>query len=83
MIQLKRAYEPAEAARGRVTLVYSAHDETHNNAVVLARELERRRARSRAMDHRKPLSCTARSSNEIRAHPVIHHAALSMNPRYP
>jgi len=36
------------AARGRVTLVYSAHDEAHNNAVVLARELERRRARSRA-----------------------------------
>jgi uncharacterized protein YeaO (DUF488 family) len=39
------------AARGTVTLVYSAHDEVHNNAVVLARELERRIARSR----RKPV----------------------------
>jgi len=35
------------AARGTVTLVYSAHDEAHNNAVVLARELERRLARKR------------------------------------
>src|SRR5262245_36315563 len=33
------------AARGPVTLVYCAHDEVHNNAVVLARALERRRAR--------------------------------------
>ena len=30
------------AARDTVTLVYAAHDETHNNAVVLARELERK-----------------------------------------
>ena len=30
------------AARQRVTLVYSAHDEENNNAVVLADELERR-----------------------------------------
>lgn len=36
------------AARETVTLVYSAHDEVHNNAVVLARELERRLARARA-----------------------------------
>ena len=35
------------AAHGTVTLVYSAHDEVHNNAVVLAQELERRIARSR------------------------------------
>jgi uncharacterized protein YeaO (DUF488 family) len=35
------------AARRTVTLVYSAHDEAHNNAVVLARELERRLARKR------------------------------------
>jgi uncharacterized protein YeaO (DUF488 family) len=33
------------AARGTVTLVYSAHDEAHNNAVVLARALDQRRAR--------------------------------------
>lgn len=30
----------ARAARGTVTLVYSARDELHNSAVVLARELE-------------------------------------------
>jgi uncharacterized protein YeaO (DUF488 family) len=35
------------AGRKKVTLVYSAHDEVHNNAVVLARELERRIARER------------------------------------
>ena len=35
------------AARQTVTLVYSAHDELHNNAVVLAQELARRLARSR------------------------------------
>jgi uncharacterized protein YeaO (DUF488 family) len=35
------------AARGTVTLVYSAHDEAHNNAVVLAHELELRIARRR------------------------------------
>ena len=29
------------AAHETVTLVYAAHDESHNNAVVLARELER------------------------------------------
>jgi uncharacterized protein YeaO (DUF488 family) len=38
------------AARGTITLVYSAHDEVHNSAVVLAQELERRIARAR----RKP-----------------------------
>jgi uncharacterized protein YeaO (DUF488 family) len=37
----------SRAERGTVTLVYSAHDEVHNNAVVLARELERRLARKR------------------------------------
>ena len=36
------------AARGTVTLVYAAHDEVHNNAVVLEQELRRRIARSRA-----------------------------------
>lgn len=35
------------AARGTVTLVYSARDEDHNNAVVLARLLEQRIARRR------------------------------------
>lgn len=35
------------ASRGTVTLIYSAHDEVHNNAVVLARELARRLARKR------------------------------------
>lgn len=35
------------AARGTVTLVYSARDEVHNNAVVLAQELDRRLARPR------------------------------------
>jgi uncharacterized protein YeaO (DUF488 family) len=33
------------AARRTVTLVYAAHDETHNNAVVLAREIDRAIAR--------------------------------------
>lgn len=32
------------AKRGTVTLVYAAHDEEHNNAVVLAREIEKRMA---------------------------------------
>jgi uncharacterized protein YeaO (DUF488 family) len=36
------------AARRTVTLVYAAHDEVHNNAVVLAREIERTRGRVRA-----------------------------------
>ncbi|HVK86814.1 MAG TPA: DUF488 domain-containing protein [Kofleriaceae bacterium] len=36
------------AGHGTVTLVYAAHDEAHNNAVVLARELERRLARKRS-----------------------------------
>lgn len=36
------------ASRGTVTLVYSARDEVHNNAVVLARLLERRAARTRS-----------------------------------
>jgi uncharacterized protein YeaO (DUF488 family) len=40
------------AARGTVTLVYSAHDEAHNNAAVLARELERRLARKRGKSAR-------------------------------
>lgn len=35
------------AAHGTLTLVYSAHDEAHNNAVVLAQELERRVSRAR------------------------------------
>lgn len=35
------------AARRGVTLVYSAHDEAHNNAVVLASELERMLGRAR------------------------------------
>jgi uncharacterized protein YeaO (DUF488 family) len=34
------------ASRGTVTLVYAAHDELHNDAVVLAEELGRRLARS-------------------------------------
>ena len=35
------------AARGTITLIFSSHDEVHNNAVVLARELEHRLARAR------------------------------------
>jgi uncharacterized protein YeaO (DUF488 family) len=47
------------AARQTVTLVYSAHDERHNNAVVLARELERRVSRSRAKPaHRRKQQLT-------------------------
>ncbi len=36
------------AARRTITLLYSAHDTEHNNAVVLAQELNRRVARARA-----------------------------------
>lgn len=36
------------AAHDTITLVYSAHDEVHNNAVVLAQELKRRLARKRS-----------------------------------
>ncbi len=36
------------AKRGTVTLVYSAHDQDHNNAVVLAHELQRRLGRAKA-----------------------------------
>ncbi len=41
--QRRAAWEPlARAAhRGRVTLLYSAHDEEHNNAVALKKYLER------------------------------------------
>lgn len=47
------------ARRGHVTLVYAAHDELHNNAVVLAEELERRlragaKAASRAKSRTAP-----------------------------
>ena len=38
----------SRAATGTVTLIYSAHDELHNNAVVLAQELKRRIARMHA-----------------------------------
>lgn len=41
------------AERETVTLVYAAHDQEHNNAVVLANELERR-ARSRSSAGRRP-----------------------------
>ncbi len=41
--QRRAAWEPlAQAARhGTVTLLYSAHDEEHNNAIALKRYLER------------------------------------------
>lgn len=43
------------AAHGTVTLVYSAHDQEHNNAVVLADELDRRlRTRKPARHAPKP-----------------------------
>lgn len=48
------------AARETVTLVYSAHDETHNNAVVLARALGRRIARKRAKPTRHARSLHAK-----------------------
>jgi uncharacterized protein YeaO (DUF488 family) len=41
------------AARGTVTLVYAAHDERHNSAVVLAQQLRRRRARPRTTPVRR------------------------------
>jgi uncharacterized protein YeaO (DUF488 family) len=44
----------ARAARGTVTLVYAAHDEEHNNGVVLAEEVEKRlvkAARKRPTHH--------------------------------
>lgn len=41
------------ASRGRVTLVYAARDELHNNAVVLAQELARRLTRARAKPARR------------------------------
>ncbi len=44
------------ARRGTVTLVYSAHDEVHNNAVVLARELARRRGSSPARRRKAQLA---------------------------
>jgi uncharacterized protein YeaO (DUF488 family) len=39
------------AKRGTVTLIYAARDETHNNAVVLAHELERRAKHAAARRH--------------------------------
>jgi uncharacterized protein YeaO (DUF488 family) len=44
------AWKPlvSAARRGRVTLLYSAHDELHNSAVVLRDYLARRAARRRA-----------------------------------
>jgi len=36
------------AKRGTVTLVYSAHDEEHNNAIVLEQEIRRRLGRARS-----------------------------------
>jgi hypothetical protein len=47
-----------------VTLVYSAHDEVHNNAVVLARELERRLARKRTKPARHARAAHARSHRD-------------------
>jgi uncharacterized protein YeaO (DUF488 family) len=41
------------AARKTVTLVYSSHDEEHNNAVLLAQELERRLPRAAATQRAK------------------------------
>ena len=41
-IEARKPIERA-AARGRVTLVYSSHDEEHNNAVALKEFLEARR----------------------------------------
>ena len=41
------------SANGPLTIVYGARDELHNDAVVVAREVERRRSR-RALPHRSP-----------------------------
>jgi uncharacterized protein YeaO (DUF488 family) len=46
----------ARAARGTVTLVYGAHDEEHNNAVVLARLLGRAKPAGRARARRSVTS---------------------------
>jgi uncharacterized protein YeaO (DUF488 family) len=50
------------AARGTVTLVYAAHDERHNSAVVLAQHLRRRRARPRATPVRRLAVSRARTT---------------------
>jgi uncharacterized protein YeaO (DUF488 family) len=42
------------AARRTVTLVYSAHDEEHNNAIVLAEEIERRIRRAKGSARASP-----------------------------
>ena len=55
------------AARHTVTLVYSAHDERHNNAVVLARELEHRRARPRTQPARPRAATRTRDARPRRA----------------
>ncbi len=48
------AWEPllAAARRGRVTLVFSSHDQEHNNAVVLKNYLEKKLARGRGRNSR-------------------------------
>lgn len=39
------------AHRGRVTLIYSSHDQEHNNAVVLKTYIESRQAGSKRTEH--------------------------------
>jgi uncharacterized protein YeaO (DUF488 family) len=55
------------AARGTVTLVYSAHDEEHNNARVLATELEHRYQQARP--RRKPPARAARRNRDVERTP--------------
>ena len=55
------------ARRETVTLVYSAHDEEHNNAVVLAGELERRlHAGPIAAQHSKRAAASHRAAHARR-----------------
>ena len=65
------AHLVTRAKRGTITLVYSAHDETHNNAVVLAQELERRLGRKRS----KPTRHARASSMIARRHAVTGEVA--------
>lgn len=61
------------AARRTVTLVYAAHDEAHNNAAVLAREIERTRDRVRAHSRTRARS-HASSSQPARKDPDTRRA---------
>lgn len=64
------------AMRQTVTLVYAAHDEDHNNAVVLANELERRLVRLRRARRASPAAPKRRKIRKSRRGPVPRSSAL-------